>query len=137
MRAESKAVKKLIAVAFLTINEMNREKGINAQYQYKIRSEEQEDKESTLIKKEMTISIAEMGYPLRDLQTFRFSFPKSTDLFTVEYNIYTSLLTAVMEISLLTWDHLGKSLNTDPEFQKEAIKSLNHDKEINTNTDKR
>lgn len=136
MRVESKNLRKALATVFESINEKNLKSGINAQYEYKLEyvdlgKESEHDKAM-----EISLIMKEMGYPDVTLQKFGYIKPNSLDKFNFEYNVILSLLTSLTETSLITYLELGKSLNKDKKFQKEAINSLRDDKEINSDTDK-
>lgn len=136
MRVESKNLRKALATIFESINEKNLKSGINAQYKYKLEyvdlGEESEHKQAM----EISLIMKEMGYPDITLQKFGYIKPNSLDKFTFEYNVIISLLTSLTETSLITYLELGKNLNKDKKFQKEAINSLGNDKEINSDTNK-
>lgn len=136
MRVESKNLRKALATIFESINEKNLKSGINAQYKYKL--EYVDLGKESIHKQAMEISLImkEMGYPDITLQKFGYIKPNSLDKFTFEYNVIISLLTSLTETSLITYLELGKNLNKDKKFQKEAINSLGNDKEINSNTNK-
>lgn len=137
MKEKSKLLKKIVAIIFENINAKNIEKGINAQYKYVSQPiEVDDDSDKTTKGWEISIVMGEMGYKERTLQTFSFERPNDVDKFSMEYNMFTLVLTALTETSLITWLELGKNLNKDKGFQKEAINSLNNDKETNKNTDK-
>ena len=136
MRVESKHLRKAWATIFESINDKNLKSGINAQYKYKL--EYVDLGKESIHKQAMEISLImkEMGYPDITLQKFGYIKPNSLDKFTFEYNVIISLLTSLTETSLITYLELGKNLNKDKKFQKEAINSLGNDKEINSNTNK-
>lgn len=138
MREESKILKKTVATIFANINAKNEKRGINIQYKYENKPIEQKDEETKEIIKgrEVNIIMRELGYKDKILQSFKFHKPANIDKFSMEYHVFTLILTALTETSLITWVELGKNLNKDKNFQKEAIKSLTDDKEINSNTDK-
>jgi|AntRauTorckE6833_2_1112554.scaffolds.fasta_scaffold27694_3 hypothetical protein len=138
MKEKSELLKKIVATIFASINTKNSEKGINMQYTYKSEPVEVKEEGSDEVTKgwEFSIIARELGYKDKVLQSFRFEKPDNITKYNIEYNVFTLVLTTLAETSLITWTELGKSLNKDADFQKEAINSLKDDKEINTDTDK-
>jgi len=116
MKNKVEILKAAVAIIFAGINSRNQEQGINATYKYK--SEPVEEKEF----KGWTFSIyvAELGHRERTLQTLRFKRPDNIDKYNMEYNVLMSVLSSGMETALITWNELGKTLNTDPQLQEKA-----------------
>lgn len=138
MKDKCKFLKEVVAKIFVNINMKNTEKGINLQYKYVSGPIEDEDKETGEKVKgwEFSIVVKELGYPDKTIQSFRFQRPNNIDRYSIEYNVFTLVLTTMTETSLITWNELGKSLNKDTEFRKESINKLHDDKETDSNTDK-
>ena len=68
----------------------------------------------------------------------RFIKPPNIDKYNMEYNVLLAVLSSAMETSILTWNEIGKTLNTDPTLQEVARNVLrNNDdgKEDNNTTE--
>lgn len=140
MRKEAAEIKKTIATLINGINIKNQKKGVNAQYKYKtnpIRGEIiTEDGEKEVKGWEFSLIVSELGYPERELQSFKFQKPNNIDRFTMEYQTYLTVLSELVETALFTISEVGKGLNKDIKFQQEAIKSEENGKEVNRDTNK-
>jgi len=142
MKEKSKLIREVIATVFSEINSKNESAGINAMYKYKsqpikenVNKEGENPKEET-VGWEFSILVKELGYPDKEIQTFKFQKPNNIDRYTMEYHVILTVLSSLTETALITWKQIGEDLNTDKDFQKEAIKSLKDGKKINRNTDK-
>jgi hypothetical protein len=73
------------------------------------------------------ISVKELGYPERTIQEWTYIYPKNIDRFNMEYNVLMNAISSFTETALLTWNELGKQLNTDVKLQEAAKESLKND----------
>lgn len=73
------------------------------------------------------VIVKELGYPDRVIQEWKFIQPDNIDRYNMEYNVLMTAMSSFTETALLTWNELGKQLNTDIKMQQAAKESLKND----------
>ena len=112
-----------ILKAAIGINSRNSAQGLNEIYKYSSTPVEDEKFKGWTF----TISIVELGHREREIQVLRFKRPDNIDAFNMEYNVLMAVLSSGVETALLTWNELGKALNTDIIMQETAREVLRND----------
>ena len=120
MKNKVQTLKAAVAIIFAGINSKNQEQGINATYKYSSTPVEEKEFKGWVF----SIYVTELGHRERMLQTLRFKRPENIDKYNMEYNVLMSVLSSGMETALITWNELGKTLNTDPQLQEKAKKVI-------------
>jgi len=134
MKNKVEILRASLAIIIAGINANNAKKGINEVIKYK-RDVIETDKFRGWI---FSFIVKELGYPERVIQEMRFIKPPNIDKYNMEYNVLLAVLSSAMETSILTWNEIGKTLNTDPTLQEVARNVLrNNDdgKEDNNTTE--
>ena len=134
MKNKVEILRASLAIIIAGINANNAKKGINEVIKYK-RDVIETDKFRGWI---FSFIVKELGYPERVIQEMRFIKPPNIDKYNMEYNVLLAVLSSAMKTSILTWNEIGKTLNTDPTLQEVARNVLrNNDdgKEDNNTTE--
>lgn len=118
MTVKLKVVKELLAQVFIDATTMSAAQGL--MFKYKSQAVEGDKFKGWTF----DIIVKEPAYPERSIQQFRFERPDNIDAKNMEYHVIIAVMSQMAQSSILTWDHLGKMLNTDPKLQQEAIKSV-------------
>jgi hypothetical protein len=131
-REEAAILRNLVDALFMNINNSQIRRGTGLMFIHKIEPMEEEVKEGEENKEEnqedkgwtFTVTVSEPGYQTRTLQSIPFSRPNSVDRYMFEIQVYSTILTIFAENTVLSWDALGRQLNTDKELQDAAKETL-------------
>lgn len=131
-REEATILRNLVDALFMNINNSQIRRGTGLMFIHKIEPMEEEVKEGEENKEEnqedkgwtFTVTVSEPGYQTRTLQSIPFSRPSSVDRYMFEIQVYSTILTIFAENTVLSWDALGRQLNTDKELQDAAKETL-------------
>jgi hypothetical protein len=131
-REEAAILRNLVDALFMNINNSQIRRGTGLMFIHKIEPMEEEVKEGEENKEEnqedkgwtFTVTVSEPGYQTRTLQSIPFSRPSSVDRYMFEIQVYSTILTIFAENTVLSWDALGRQLNTDKELQDAAKETL-------------
>lgn len=135
MKNKVELLRATMAIIIAGLNTKNSKSGINEIVKYKSESVELDNFKGWIF----SISIFELGHGERVIQELRFNRPDNIDVYNMEYNVLVSVLSSSMETSILTWNELGKALNTDPQLQevaREVLRNNDNEKKDNNITDK-
>ena len=121
MKEKVKVLKAAIAIIFADLDKKHQIHG--KQYKYTSAPIEEEDKKGW----EFSIIVKEAAYPDRTIQQWKFLRPDNIDKYNMEYNVLMTVLSALTDTALVTWDEVGKHLNTDFQMQQTALESLKQD----------
>jgi len=135
MKNKVELLRATIAIIIAGLNTKNSKSGINEIVKYKSEPVELDNFKGWIF----SISIFELGHSERTIQELRFNRPDNIDVYNMEYNVLLSVLSSSMETSILTWNELGKALNTDPQLQevaREVLRNNDDEKKDNNITDK-
>lgn len=113
-----KVAKEILANVFIDATTANAAEGI--MYKYKSQPIETEEMKGWSFQ----FIICEAGYPERILQEIKFQRPANIDAKNMEYHVVIAILSTVLQTTMLSWDQLGKMMNTDLLMQHAAKESL-------------
>jgi len=112
-----KVAKEILAQVFIDATTSSAESGL--MFKYKSQPVETEEFKGWTF----DIIVKEPAYPERTIQQFRYQRPNNIDAKNMEYHVVIAVLAQMTQSAILTWDHLGKLLNTDEKLQKEALET--------------
>jgi len=133
MKNKVEILRASLAIIVAGINANNAKKGINEIVKYK-RDVIETDKFRGWT---FSFLIKELGYPERVIQELRFIKPANIDKYNMEYNVLLAVFSSGFETSVMTWNELGRALNTDPKLQeaaREVLRNNDDGKEDNNTT---
>lgn len=119
MKEKVKILKAAMAIIFADLVKRTEVAGLSFRYESGAKEDEEGQKYWRY-----AIVVKELGYPDRTIQELKFIYPDNMDRYNMEYNVLMSVMSSMTETALLTWNELGKQLNTDVKLQHAAKESL-------------
>jgi hypothetical protein len=119
-----KIAKELLAGAFIGATTLSAESGTSIKYVSKaVVLAEAEGDLPAINGWSFDIVLKEPACPERTLQHWDFERPNNIDPKNMEYHVICAILSELTQTAVLTWNQLGKLLNTDLALQSVAIKT--------------